>query len=160
MIEFFPLPDAWWQTLSVRQGPDRLPLLAFKQAPWQIRCVAYWYHDHVLCRDPDCECENPANVRAGDGICAVAYADGHVGVYGLTHLWPEELLNWERINIIDRMTLAEFEQLRRDRELPSEVLDATTWDAAIEGFWAAVDEAVRRGLWLSVGNGELSDVTP
>lgn len=157
MMESLPRPDSHHNIRAIRTGPDRLPLDTFYESPWPIKCIAYWYHAHTWCEEPECFCRDPW--RAGDGICAVFYEDGLIGLYSLAHPWSDELLAWDRLVGVERLEMPRFWQLRSLRRMPDHVLEQTTWPDAIYGLWAAVDEVLRRGL-LGLGKQQSADVEP
>lgn len=145
MIEAFPYSDFGEEIPAIRVGPDRLPLTVFDRSPWPIQWVAYWYRNHLWCRDPRCRCSD--SPRAGDGLCAIGYADGYIGYYDLQHTWRADLLNWEGLaEAADRGGLATAVDGTGER---CPVLDCTGENPGSEAATAVRDAIgqVRRLGW-------------
>lgn len=132
--------------LSIRTGPDRIPVNAFRESLLRIRWAAYWYRDHIWCADPKCTVCN-ACPSGGEGVCIVQFADGSFGRFLLNSIGASCPIAWDETRF-QRIFREEVDAARQEgREHPDE--QAAKWQVgldAVRGLWRAFSFAEAQGM--------------
>lgn len=146
VIEGYPAQNACFDVITVRAGPDRLPLLLLSTAPTRVVAAVYWYRDHTWCRRADCRCR--FYPRTGDGWCVAALEDGARGFFRIYHEPINGKPDWAKMmHGRLRVSRIEHERLRTGTApgVPNDA-DGSGAFASLPALWAAVALAEERGI--------------